>query len=76
MLESDKMCLFWQAEWVVVMNEVPQGATESKDPPRCEAVSLLICISDRFTELLQVGYSQTLHTGWELQTGVQWSVAS
>lgn len=53
------------------MNEVPQGATQSKDSPRCEAVSLLICVCDRFTELLQVGYCCTVRAGWELQTGVQ-----
>lgn len=59
-------------EWVLgVRNEVPQGATQSKDPPRREAGSLLICNCDRFTELLQVGYCYTARTGWELQTGVQ-----
>lgn len=76
-LESDKKCLFWQAEWVPgVINLVPQGATQSKDPPRCEARSLLICISDRFTELLQVGCSSTALAGWELQTGVPAAVSA
>lgn len=67
MLESDKMCLSWQEERVLgVGTEVPQGATQSKDPPRCEAGSLLICFCKRFTELLQVGYCYTARTGWEL----------
>lgn len=47
MPESDKTCLSRQEKWALgVGNEVPQGATQSKDPPRCEAGSLLICGCD------------------------------